>query len=187
MMDMKNDNPFYDKIKIISEQIGRMGSLTKKLTKITRYESMDYLGERIVDINKSTDERSEQEQIPFSFQETEIEHASKTPVDNLNDQDTNPKRRPIKDILFVDDEDRIRMLFKEALEKFGYNVRVASDGVEGMKCLHENPADLIITDLFMPKKDGHTFINEIMHEFPEPNIFQSPTADTAQMFRQNHS
>ena len=76
-------------------------------------------------------------------------------------------REPIKKILVVDDEEMIRQLFKVGLERFGYEVAVASSGNEGVKCFKENPADLIITDMFMPEKDGHTLIHEILSDFPE--------------------
>ena len=79
--------------------------------------------------------------------------------------------KAVKNILFVDDEEQVRKLFQEALEKFGYKVRVASNGNEGIKLFRENPADLIITDIFMPEKDGHAFILEIIQEFPETKIF----------------
>ena len=82
-----------------------------------------------------------------------------------------PEKKPIKNILVVDDEEPIRNLFKEGLEKFGYKVSVAPNGNEGIELFRENPADLIITDIFMPEKDGHTFIHEVMQEFPETKIF----------------
>ena len=81
-----------------------------------------------------------------------------------------PKRK-IKNILVVDDEHLIQNLIKEGLEKFGYNVAVAPNGNEGYELFRKNPADLIITDIFMPEKDGHTFIHELLQEFPETKIF----------------
>jgi CheY-like chemotaxis protein len=86
-------------------------------------------------------------------------------------QDGFLEKKPVKDILFVDDEKPICKLFQAALGKFGYNVRVAPNGNEGMKALRESPVDLVITDIFMPEKDGHEFIMEIMQEFPEVKIF----------------
>jgi CheY-like chemotaxis protein len=82
-----------------------------------------------------------------------------------------PEKRPVISVLVVDDEEVIRNLFKEALEKFGYQVTVAADGDEGLRLLRANPADLVITDIFMPKKNGHTLIIDITREFPEVNIF----------------
>ena len=79
--------------------------------------------------------------------------------------------RSIKKILLVDDEETVCKIFKEALERFGYEVTIASDGNEGMRRFCENPADLIITDIFMPEKDGYTFIMEIKEKFPDTRIF----------------
>jgi len=77
------------------------------------------------------------------------------------------QRDPIKKILVVDDEEIIRELFKAVLEKFGYQVAVASNGNEGVKYFRANPADLVITDMFTPGKNGHAFIREILNDFPE--------------------
>ena len=76
------------------------------------------------------------------------------------------RKRPVKSVLFIDDEEQVRNLFREALEKFGYEVTVAVDGEEGLKLFRKHPADLVITDIFMPKKDGHTLILDITEEFP---------------------
>lgn len=82
-----------------------------------------------------------------------------------------PQKRPVKSVLVIDDENTVRDLFKEALEKFGYEVTVAADGEEGLRIFRKHPADLIITDIFMPKKNGHTLILDITKEFPRANIF----------------
>jgi len=110
-----------------------------------------------------------------------VKRPSEPRVENQENSETNEnlkktqngisEKRPIKKILFVDDEESVCKVFKEALEKFGYNVTVAANGNEGLKIFRENPADLIITDLFMPEKDGHTFILEIMEEFPATRVF----------------
>ena len=114
---------------------------------------------------------SKQEEILSSKKSMENHNTSATNENDIKVDSVPPERKPIKDILFVDDEEPIRKLFKEALEKFGYKVTVASNGDEGMTLFRENPVDLIITDIFMPEKDGHAFIHEIMQEFPEANIF----------------
>lgn len=54
MMDIEVDNPLYDNIKSIKQQIVRMGDITEKLMTITRYETIDYLNGKIVDIDKAT-------------------------------------------------------------------------------------------------------------------------------------
>jgi len=53
MLDLENDNPLYKQLNIIVGQIKRMGQITDKLHKITKYETKDYLKGKIIDINKS--------------------------------------------------------------------------------------------------------------------------------------
>ena len=69
-------------------------------------------------------------------------------------------------ILVVDDEEDIRDALQMILESAGYDVKVASNGIEAIELQHAEPADLIITDIIMPKKDGVTTIKEIRQEFP---------------------
>lgn len=55
MMDMTKDHSMYDDLARIKDQIKKLGDITRKLMKITRYETIDYLEGRIVDINKASD------------------------------------------------------------------------------------------------------------------------------------
>ena len=57
-------------------------------------------------------------------------------------------------ILVVDDSITSRSLEKSILEAHGYRVRTAVDGEEALETLRTEPADLIITDIQMPKLDG---------------------------------
>lgn len=54
LMDISEDNSQFNDIKAIKEQIGRMGDITRKLMRITKYETKDYLKGKIVDIDKAT-------------------------------------------------------------------------------------------------------------------------------------
>jgi YesN/AraC family two-component response regulator len=73
-------------------------------------------------------------------------------------------------ILIIDDEPQIRSMLKLMLERDGYEVVEAPDGVEGISVYRQNPADLIITDLIMPNKDGIGMIIDLKKEFPEVKI-----------------
>jgi YesN/AraC family two-component response regulator len=56
------------------------------------------------------------------------------------------------------------------LERDGYEVVEAPDGIEGIRVYRQNPADLIITDLIMPNKDGIGMIIDLKKEFPGVKI-----------------
>jgi len=73
-------------------------------------------------------------------------------------------------ILIIDDEPQIRSMLMLMLERDGYEVIEAPDGVEGIKIYRQNPADLIITDLIMPNKDGIGMIIDLKKEFPDVKI-----------------
>ena len=73
-------------------------------------------------------------------------------------------------VLVIDDEPQIRSLLRLILERDGFEVEEASDGMEGIKIYRQNPVDLIISDLIMPNKDGIGMIIELKNEFPDVKI-----------------
>ena len=73
-------------------------------------------------------------------------------------------------ILIIDDESQIRSMLRLMLERVGYEIAEAPDGIEGIRQYRENPADLIITDLIMPNKDGIGMIIDLKKEFHKVKI-----------------
>lgn len=73
-------------------------------------------------------------------------------------------------ILVIDDEESIREMLRAMLEREGYDVLDASNGAEGIKLCVNDPADLLITDIIMPEKDGMETIVEFRREFPDTKI-----------------
>ena len=69
-----------------------------------------------------------------------------------------------KKILIVDDEDHIRELLKFNLEKNGYVVYMANDGLNGLKLAREKQFDLILLDLMLPGMDGFEVCKEIRRD-----------------------
>jgi len=61
-----------------------------------------------------------------------------------------PKRR----ILLIDDDARVREMLQELITGFGYDVDVAEDGQAGLNKFKQQPVDLVITDLMMPRVNG---------------------------------
>jgi len=73
-------------------------------------------------------------------------------------------------ILVIDDEGTIRSSLKRMLEMEEYEVVLAENGAEGDKLYRENPADLVITDLVMPEKEGLEFYNGLIDDFPDIKV-----------------
>ena len=64
-------------------------------------------------------------------------------------------------VLIVDDEPDIAIILGELLGEEGLDVRVVNDGREALAAMAEQPPDLLITDLMMPRMDGHALIREM--------------------------
>ena len=64
-------------------------------------------------------------------------------------------------ILVIDDERLICEMLEDALTAAGHEVTTASDGRKGLRLLKGRSVDLIITDIFMPEKDGLATIEEL--------------------------
>ncbi|RGS82633.1 response regulator transcription factor [Coprococcus sp. AF21-14LB] len=81
-------------------------------------------------------------------------------------------------ILVVDDESRMRKLVKDFLEREGYEVLEAGDGMEAMDVFYENKdIALMILDVMMPKMDGWQVCREIRQESKLPIIMLTARAD----------
>ncbi|MCL4305127.1 response regulator [bacterium] len=73
-------------------------------------------------------------------------------------------------ILVVDDDPNIRQMLRSMLEREGYEVDVASNGLECMRRFEAAPADLVITDIIMPEQEGIETIRRLRAEYPESRI-----------------
>lgn len=69
-------------------------------------------------------------------------------------------------ILVIDDDALILEVVREILELDDYEVVTALSGAEGIEKYRKSQADLVITDLIMPHKDGISVISELKSEFP---------------------
>lgn len=70
-------------------------------------------------------------------------------------------------ILVVDDEPHITRLCQVNLERAGYQVVTARDGIEGIGKIKSEKPDLIILDIAMPNKSGVDVIQELLSEGQE--------------------
>jgi len=64
-------------------------------------------------------------------------------------------------ILIIDDEPQIRRFLDISLRSQGYQITMAADGTSGLERLATDGADLVILDLGLPDRDGHSVLQEL--------------------------
>jgi DNA-binding response OmpR family regulator len=78
--------------------------------------------------------------------------------------------RPNTRVLVIDDSRDIRDTLRWLLEAEGYVVSVAANGLEGLRLQRKEPADIVLTDIFMPEQDGIETLWKFREEFPSVPI-----------------
>ena len=73
-------------------------------------------------------------------------------------------------ILVIEDEEQSRRLLKCIFQNQGHLDITADNGAVGLKMMTQEPFDLVITDIFMPEKEGMETIIEIKRDFPAVKI-----------------
>jgi two-component system, chemotaxis family, chemotaxis protein CheY len=64
-------------------------------------------------------------------------------------------------ILVIDDATLVRLYYRSTLERAGYRVEEALNGIEGLEKLLTTAVDLLIVDVNMPQMDGLTFLKKL--------------------------
>jgi two-component system alkaline phosphatase synthesis response regulator PhoP/two-component system response regulator VicR len=67
--------------------------------------------------------------------------------------------------LIAEDERAIAKLIRLSLERLGYEVEVASDGIEALTLIRQNPPKLVLLDVMMPYIDGFEVLKRIRREY----------------------
>jgi type II secretory ATPase GspE/PulE/Tfp pilus assembly ATPase PilB-like protein/ActR/RegA family two-component response regulator len=77
--------------------------------------------------------------------------------------DDAPRNEASKDatVLLVDDEDTLRRVMKDLLEREGYTVAEARDGIEALDEVDRRAPDVIVLDLNLPGMDGYTVLGKL--------------------------
>jgi DNA-binding response OmpR family regulator len=73
-------------------------------------------------------------------------------------------------IVIIEDDESIRSLLAQMLERLGHEVFEEPDGNAGLRCVETCTPDLVITDIIMPDKEGVETILELRHRFPAIKI-----------------
>ena len=73
-------------------------------------------------------------------------------------------------ILIIDDDPQFRKTLFAILSRADYDVLEAGNGNEGLQVLDDKSCDLVISDIFMPEKEGIETISEIKAKYPDMKI-----------------
>ncbi len=76
-------------------------------------------------------------------------------------------------IMIIDDDEQMRQLIRTLLEKEGYTVIEATDGVHALFLIDKTAPQLLIVDVMMPYMDGFTLAREVKRSSEVPLIFLS--------------
>ena len=95
-----------------------------------------------------------------------------------------------KRILVVDDEPDFAAIVQKNLQKEGFDVEIAYDGVQAMEKIKANPPDAIVLDVMMPEKDGYEVCKELKEseDFSDiPILMLTAVADHVASTRYSHA
>ena len=73
-------------------------------------------------------------------------------------------------ILLVEDDDLVRDMLAQVLQRAAHEVESASNGDEATELLKKIEPDIMVTDIIMPKKSGITLISEVKDKHPNMEI-----------------
>src|SRR5687767_10649103 len=76
----------------------------------------------------------------------------------------------MKRVLLIEDNDDLRSMLRDELAAAGYDVTAVASAKAGLATLHKAPTDLVVTDIFMPERDGLETIVEMRRDFPQVKI-----------------
>lgn len=78
--------------------------------------------------------------------------------------------RVVAQILVIEDDDLVRRTVRRMLEFLGHRVTEAADGRDALALDRVEPADLVLTDIFMPGMEGVETIRELRRRRPDAKV-----------------
>jgi DNA-binding response OmpR family regulator len=87
----------------------------------------------------------------------------------------------VNSLLFIEDDDQIRLALRLALEDEGYEVREAADGASGLAAFHQSEPDLVLLDLRLPDISGFEVCRAIRAMSIVPIVMVTAETDTSDM------
>jgi CheY-like chemotaxis protein len=90
-------------------------------------------------------------------------------------------------VLICDDEPAIRLLYRTAIEREGVAVDEACDGIECLEVAQATDPDVIILDLYMPRRDGLAVLPELHQACPRARVLVVSAHAAVEVFEQSRS
>jgi two-component system response regulator (stage 0 sporulation protein F) len=81
-----------------------------------------------------------------------------------------PEKKEKKRILVVEDEFGLHEIFREIFRMEGYDVRIATNGLNGYELFKKFKPDLLFTDIIMPEMDGLELVGKIREINPQIKV-----------------
>ena len=85
-------------------------------------------------------------------------------------------------VLVIEDNEDFRKLTMAWFQRYGIEAEGVANGAEGLALQRERPADVIVTDIFMPEMEGIETIDDLRREFPEAKIIAMSGRDPLKNF-----
>src|SRR6267378_409113 len=85
-------------------------------------------------------------------------------------------------VLVIEDNEDFRNRALQWFQSYGIEVEGAANGVQGLALQRARPADVIVTDIFMPEMEGIETIHDLRREFPEAKIIAMSGRDPLMNF-----
>lgn len=94
-------------------------------------------------------------------------------------QESPRARKPTASVLVIDDDPDVRSFIADSLQEFGYSVREAGDGIEGLAAMEQERPQLVVLDFIMPGMSGADVAKRILKKWPgQPILFVSGYSET---------
>lgn len=90
-------------------------------------------------------------------------------------------------VLICDDEPSIRLLFRTAIERDGIEVEEAADGIECVEVAEHTRPDLVILDLYMPRRDGLATLPMLRRSCPDATVLVVSAHAAVEVFEQSRA
>jgi two-component system, response regulator, stage 0 sporulation protein F len=161
-----------DKAREIYDELGEQAALSyiksshRLLSKVYHPDLNPLNGEKALKAQQRLNQISERINRLKDKEIIEVLIQREPPAIGPGDQEKKVKKK----ILVVEDEFGLHEIFREIFHMEGYEVRIATDGLNGYEIYKEFKPDLVFTDIIMPEMDGLELISKIREMDPQIKV-----------------